>query len=272
MSNRKTSKSSESKLKKSETSKSETKHTVVPPKAEAAKPVIKEVTEKTAPVAVAKTPATTAATVKVEAGAKETPKAESVKAEAATASVKADCCGGHSECAGEAKSASQSHKNHEGVQAQLQALRSSSADDAREAAMQLGCLGDAAAVEPLIEVLFNTDGYFHSVVRAAAAESLARLGDVRAVDALIFAVRDPMAEASAEAVRALANLKDPRAISPLIDVVRNSWGFFLPIVRRAAVLALAKIGGSDAVAELHAVAADQTEDAVVRQAAIEAIA
>jgi HEAT repeat protein len=81
-----------------------------------------------------------------------------------------------------------------------------------------------------------------------------------------------MAEASAEAVRALATLNDSRAISPLIDVVRNSWGFFLPIVRRAAVLALAKIGGPDATAELRAVAGDQNEDAVVRQAAIEAIA
>ena len=145
------------------------------------------------------------------------------------------------------------------------ALHNADADIAREAAVSLGQSGNKAAVEPLMEALGNQDGYFHSVVRAAAASGLGELHDVRAFDTLVSAMNDPMAETSAEAVRALANLGDTRAIQPLIDVVRNADGFFLPVVRRAAVIALKKMGGTQAVAELSAVAACTWEDAVIRQ-------
>jgi HEAT repeat protein len=253
MSNRKTSKTSKE---------SKSKHSVVPPKA---KPVTEPVAEtaagKSAAAPVAATPAPAkapAAPVSVVLPAKaEQPKTDHAKTEAVAKTDASHKC--------EAKSC-------EAVTAQLNALRNSSADIAREAAIELGRLRDASAVEPLIEVLFNTDGYYHSVVRAAAAESLGQLGDTRAVDALIYAIRDPMAEASAEAVRALATLNDRRAVSPLIDIVRNSWGFFLPIVRRAAVLALAKLGGPEATAELREVAANNGEDPIIRQAAQQAIA
>lgn len=154
----------------------------------------------------------------------------------------------------------------------ISALRDPSADVARDAAVALGRAGDTAAIEPLIAVIVNPDNYYHSVVRAAAAESLGMLGDPRAVEPLIVASRDTMAEASAEAVRALAILGDRRAVSPLIDIVRNSYGFFLPIVRRAAVLALAKLGGPEATAELKAVSMNTDEDQVIRQAATRAIA
>ncbi len=147
------------------------------------------------------------------------------------------------------------------------ALHDADADTALEAAVSLGKLGNKAAVEPLMEALRNQDGYYHSVVRAAAASSLGELHDVRAFDTLVSAMNDPMAETSAEAVRALANLGDTRAIQPLIDVVRNVDGFFLPVVRRAAVIALKKMGGTQAVAELSAVAACTWEDAVIRQEA-----
>jgi len=153
------------------------------------------------------------------------------------------------------------------VSSLIAALRDSSADVAREAAISLGTCGDASAVEPLIAVLKNTDGYFHSVVRAGAAQSLGQLADRRAVEPLVGAIHDSMAEASAEAVRALAQLKDPRAIEPLVEVVRNSGGFFLPVVRRAAVLALAKLGGPAAAEELAAVAANSDEDPIIRKAA-----
>lgn len=149
-------------------------------------------------------------------------------------------------------------------------LGSDDADTARDAAFTLGQSGNAAAVAPLMQAVLNVDGYFHSVVRAAAAEALGRLGDVRALDALVVAVRDPMAESSAEAVRALAMLNDPRAVAALVDVVRNSDGYFLPVVRRAAVLGLAKLGGAEANAELIRIAHNDFEDVVVRQAAIDA--
>ena len=142
---------------------------------------------------------------------------------------------------------------------------------ARDAAAALGTLRDAAAVEPLIDVLNDANGYFHSVVRAAAALSLAQLGDARAIDALVNAINDPIAEASAEAIRALGALANARAISPLINVTRNQNGYFAPIARRAAVLALAQLGGDDAVLELRAVAANTWEDSVVREEAEKAI-
>ena len=138
---------------------------------------------------------------------------------------------------------------------------------ARDAAAALGGLGDASAVEPLIEVLGNADDYFHSVVRAAAASSLAQLNDPRAFEPLVHAVRDNMAEASAEAVRALAKMGDPRAVGVLIDIVRNPSGYFLSTVRLAAVAGLKQLGGERATAELARVAADGYEDPVIREAA-----
>lgn len=150
----------------------------------------------------------------------------------------------------------------------IAALRGSSADSAREAAEALGAAGNRTAVEPLAAVVANVDGYYHSVVRAAAAASLGRLGDNRAIPALTAGVRDPMAEASAEAVRALAALGDQAAVAPLVDVVRNADGYFLPVVRRAAVIGLAKLGGPAAAAVLKSVGEDDREDPVVRQAAL----
>jgi HEAT repeat protein len=89
---------------------------------------------------------------------------------------------------------------------------------------------------------------------------------------LLIATRDSLAEPSAEAIRALAAIGDPRAIPQLIEVIRNSSGFFLPIARRAAVVALARFQADEnAKAELLAVSANSWEDSVIRQAAIDAI-
>jgi HEAT repeat protein len=154
-----------------------------------------------------------------------------------------------------------------GVAEQIAALRNSDADVARDAATALGRAGDASAVEPLIEVLNNANDYFHCVVRAAAASSLAQLKDARAFEPLVNAVRDTMAEASAEAVRALATMGDKRATGVLVDVVRNQSGYFLSTVRLAAVAGLKQLGGEAARAELARVAADGSEDAVIREAA-----
>jgi len=156
------------------------------------------------------------------------------------------------------------------VPALIVTLNDDDADVARDAATSLGMLQNAAAVEPLIAVLNNRDGYFHSVVRIAAIHSLGQLRDLRAVVPLMNAIRDPIAEASAEAIRAMASLPDPRALPALLEVIRNEHGYFLAITRRAAILGLAQIGGEQAVCELHFVAANQWEDAVVRAAAIEA--
>ena len=150
------------------------------------------------------------------------------------------------------------------------ALRDADADVASEAAASLGALGDASAVEPLIAVLENADGYFHPVVRAAATFSLGQLHDLRAFEPLVLAINDPVAEASAEAIRSLATLSDRRGVDALLAVIRNAHGFFTSTPRRAAILGLAKLGGEQAECELHFVANNQWEDAVIREAAIEA--
>jgi hypothetical protein len=143
-----------------------------------------------------------------------------------------------------------------------------SAEAACDAAAALGLAGDRSAVAALAAVVENADGYYHGVVRAAAAASLGQLRDPAALPALVAGIRDPMAEASAEAVRALAALGDARAVEPLVAAVRNADGFLLPVVRRAAVLALVHLGGPNAIAALRAVANDPYEDPSVRQAAI----
>jgi HEAT repeat protein len=153
----------------------------------------------------------------------------------------------------------------------ISSLQSSDADIARDAASILGTLGSTAAVEPLIAALNNDNGYFHSVVRAAAAASLGQLSDARALEPLMNAVRDPQAEPSAEAIRALAAIGDARAISTLIDVIRNPSGFYLPIARRAAVIALGRFRSEEAISELRSVASAAWEDLVIREAAENAL-
>jgi HEAT repeat protein len=153
----------------------------------------------------------------------------------------------------------------------LVALNDLDADIAREAATSLGLTNDASAVEPLIEIVKNSNGYFHSVVRSAAAVSLGQLKDRRAIQALLEAVSDPIADPSTEAIRALTTLADPRAIAKLVEVVRNANGFYADSVRRAAVLGLAKLGGDVSLAELRLVAANEQEDTVIRQEAGKAI-
>jgi HEAT repeat protein len=153
----------------------------------------------------------------------------------------------------------------------IAALRDADADVAREAATSLGQLGDRNAVEPLMHVLTDSTGYFHCVVRAAAAVALGQLKDTRATLVLISTVNDSIAETSAEAIRALAMLGDRRAIPVLLDVVRDRNGFFVPSVRRAAVLSLASFGGAEALAELRMVAANESEDTVIRAEAAKAV-
>ena len=134
-------------------------------------------------------------------------------------------------------------RDRSGVAALIARLRAPDAEIARDAATTLGTLtADAETIDALSAVTFNRDGFFHPVVRTAAAAALGRLGDRRAVDALITATRDPMAEASEEAVKALGLLGDSRALPALNAAVLNADGFFLEQVRKAARDAIRRIG------------------------------
>ena len=91
----------------------------------------------------------------------------------------------------------------------LTALHDLDADMACEAATALARTGNTAAVEPLIEIISNKNGYFHSVVRSAAAASLGQLKDRKAVDALLNAVNDSITDPSTEAIRRWLNWPIP---------------------------------------------------------------
>lgn len=129
------------------------------------------------------------------------------------------------------------------VSALREALRDPTAEVAREAAVALGVLKDKSAVHALVDVVLNRDGYYHSLVRAAAAESLGLIQDGVAVEALIAAVRDPVLEPSLAAIHALGRIADARAKPALEAVAANSDGFFLPQTQQAAAGVLPTLAG-----------------------------
>lgn len=102
------------------------------------------------------------------------------------------------------------------------------------AAEALVRIGDARAVELLIEAL--RDG------NSAAAGVLEKLGKP-AVEQLIEALGDDISDVREHAAKVLGNIGDTRAVEPLLEVLNdNSWW-----VRRSAVEALGNIGDAHAV-------------------------
>jgi HEAT repeat protein len=153
------------------------------------------------------------------------------------------------------------------VQRLIAQLRDAVAEVARDAASALGEHRDAGAVAPLIDVLDNRDGYFHLVARCAAATALGQIADQRAIDSLIAALRDPMAEISVEAATALGNIRDDRAIPALIEVAGNASGYFLWMSRRAAIRALGNFAHQEAQMQLRQIADNRMDDDSLRDEA-----
>jgi len=104
-----------------------------------------------------------------------------------------------------------------------------------DAAVRLGEIGDARAVEPLIEAL----GSIHSDIQIQAADALGNIGDVRAVEPLIkvLQIRNDEKEKNfwtyscpryyehdyyegllPAAVVALGKIGDTRTVNPLIEL------------------------------------------------------
>jgi HEAT repeat protein len=147
------------------------------------------------------------------------------------------------------------------------ALRDPTAEVARQAALALGKTNDTSAIGALAAVLENADGYFHSSVRSAAAESLSRFKGRQAIDALTSAVRDPIAEPSRSAIRGLGLVAGSEALPTLLMVVSNSENYFLPSVRLTAVQVLSSISDPTAAECLRRVRENPLEDPSVREAA-----
>ncbi len=152
----------------------------------------------------------------------------------------------------------------EAVEAHASALRDRLADKSADrrggAAYTLGLLGDERAVDPLIAALKDED----AVVRVAAARALGRIGDERAVDPLIGALQDEDEIVREAAAWALGSIGDEQAVEPLIAALQDEDE--RTFVRVAAGETLGLIGDEQAVAALIAVLQDE-EPPVQRVAA-----
>ena len=98
----------------------------------------------------------------------------------------------------------------------------------------LGGIGDRRAVEPLMEALKDES----SLVREKAAAALGRIGDKRAVDPLIHALTDEDRDVRSRAAWALGQIGDTRAVKPLVKGLtdKNYW------TRQQVALALDRLG------------------------------
>jgi len=116
----------------------------------------------------------------------------------------------------------------------------------------------APAVEPLIATL-QCDG----TLSEAAAEALGQIGDVRAVEPLVTALKDKDKSVRKAAAEALGQIADPRALEPLIGTLQDRNAF----VRRAAAGALGHLPDPRAVDALAAI----LNDTLDRDAAFSAL-
>jgi len=111
----------------------------------------------------------------------------------------------------------------------LAALDGGDAKLTSKAILTLGRIGDARAVEPLIDILSNRS----SAERKTAAVALGMLGDPLAIPSLIDALRSENADLSSSAAEALIKTGTP-SVAPLIDLLGNDD----PSVRVKSILVL----------------------------------
>ena len=110
--------------------------------------------------------------------------------------------------------------------------------DRNNAARALAKIRGADAVEPLIALLKDEDKY----VRAAAAEALGGIGDVRAVRPLLYAAKYPALRFPRPEIVAIQKIGNP-AVDILIEELNNED----PEIRRWSAVALNWIGDGRAV-------------------------
>ncbi|OUL18578.1 hypothetical protein BV378_36555 [Nostoc sp. RF31YmG] len=122
------------------------------------------------------------------------------------------------------------------------------------------------AVEPLLHILQQpmlTDEDF--APQHLAMTVLGELGDVRAVDILIYSLQNRYCRKSYYAAKSLGKLKDNRAVTPLIEALQNSNDW----VRRMVIWALGEIKDTRAIEPLSQLTNDQ--DNTMQEAAIRAL-
>ncbi|MDH7561727.1 MAG: HEAT repeat domain-containing protein, partial [bacterium] len=125
----------------------------------------------------------------------------------------------------------------------------------RAAARTLGRTGDARAVELLIALLQDQE------LRRAAIFGLGHTGDARAVEPLIAVLRDADSIVREFAARALGQIGDARAVEPLIVALEDNAA----TVVEAAIRALNSLGvprGVQAARDAFLQRQEQASDAV----------
>ena len=134
-------------------------------------------------------------------------------------------------------------KARKDIKGLIKALRYRKDEGVRQAAAEvLGKIGDPRAVEPLIAALKDAEW----IVREAAAKALGKIGDTRAVEPLIAALKDQNSWARAAAAESLGKIGDPRAVELLIATLKDKDSG----VRKAAAKALDHLGWEPAQDEI----------------------
>ena len=110
-------------------------------------------------------------------------------------------------------------ESSQAIPALMAALSDNSSNVRAAAARSLGIRKAAVAVPVLADMLRATARSDHTVA-SAAAEALGQIGDHRAVDALLAAIRG-YSVAAGPALKALALLKDPRSIPGILELQRH---------------------------------------------------
>src|SRR6184192_2083823 len=101
------------------------------------------------------------------------------------------------------------------VNALIARLKDENAGVRGAAAHSLGRLGDPRAVPPLIAVLADSDGE----VRAAAIEALADLGDARAIGPIAGLLKDPISDVKRNALGALSHFDEGVPTAPVVALL-----------------------------------------------------
>jgi HEAT repeat protein len=114
----------------------------------------------------------------------------------------------------------------------IKVLKNKDGDIRQEAVRFLGMIGDSRAVEPLIQALKDGDG----IVQSSVAVALEKIGG-QAVEPLIrvLKVKNKNVQVWTEVI--LGSIKDPRAVEPLLQALKDED----QTVRAGAVDALCKI-------------------------------